>query len=107
MRRAGEDRADGGRERAEELAERAVVLEVVAAVEPVVPRHGALDLQAGLDEGEPVSDRQRQPERIGLDAAADEHRRAEREPHHAARDGHGLQPALARHCIDERPGSGK
>jgi len=107
MRRAGEDRVHGGRERADELAEGAVVLEVVAPFEPVVLRHRALDLHACLHEGDPVADRQRQPERIGLHAAAGEHRRADREPHHAARDGHRLQPALAGHPIDERAGRGK
>jgi hypothetical protein len=42
MRGAGEDVVHGRRERAEELSERAVVLEVEAAVQPVVSGDGAL-----------------------------------------------------------------
>ena len=85
MRRAREDVVHRRRQRAEELSERAVVLEVVAALEPVIARHRALDLQPRPHERDPVAHRQRQAERVGLDAAVVEDRRADGEAHHAAR----------------------
>ena len=102
MRRAGEDLVHRRRQWAEELAERAVVLELEAVLDSVVLRHCPLQLHAGLGEGEPIADRERQPERIGLDAPAVEDLRADREPHHPARHRHRLQPAFARHPVHSR-----
>jgi len=59
MGRTGEDLVHGRRERAEKLAERPVVLEVVAPLEPVISRDGTLDLEAGLRECDPVAHRER------------------------------------------------
>jgi hypothetical protein len=101
---AGEDVVHRGRERAEQLAERALVLEVVAPPGPVVAGDRALDREAGARERDPVARRERQPERVRLDAAAGEQRRPDRQAHHGPGDRRGLQPALARHRVDQRAG---
>jgi hypothetical protein len=59
VRGAREDLLRRGWERAEELTEGAVVLEVVAVLEPVVAGDGALDLEARLGECDPVARRKR------------------------------------------------
>jgi hypothetical protein len=45
----------GGRQRAEELAEREVVTEVAALLGLVISRNGTLDLEAGPRECDPVA----------------------------------------------------
>jgi hypothetical protein len=102
VRRAREDVAHCRRQLAQELTERAVVFEVAVLLEPVVPGDGALDLDARRRKRDPVADRQRQPERVALDASVVEKRGADREPHHAAADGHGLETALPGHRVDQR-----
>ena len=111
---------DRRRQLAEELGEGPVVLEGQHARpnvggrlarggprEPVVPGHGALDLQAGGREREPVAHREREPERIGLDAAVVEQLRPDGEAHHAARHRDGLEAAVAGHRVHERSRRGE
>src|SRR4051794_31880960 len=101
MGRAREDLPRSIRKRAKEIRERAPVLEVVLALGLAVARDGALNLQAGLDERDPVTERKRQTERIRLDPAGSQMLVADREPHHPARHRHRLQFTLAGHSVDE------
>ena len=55
---------------------------------PPIARHRALQSQSRDREGGPFTHGQRQPEGIGLDAAAGEPRRPDRHTHHLARHGH-------------------
>ena len=68
----------------------------------LVRRHGALDLEALHRERDPVAHRQRQPERIRLDAAAGEPLVADGQAHHPAPDRDHLEVHLAGHRVDQR-----
>ncbi len=118
MRGCREDPLDGLRHRAQEVGERAVVEE---AQDPVanhrgrviragpgvllVAGHGPLDLQALDGERGTVAQRQRQAERVGLDPATGQALVADGQPHHPAPHRHHLEVHLARHGVDQRPGS--
>jgi hypothetical protein len=116
---AREDRLDGGRQRPEEVRERALVLEG-EHTRPHVSlrfarswcRQSAVcgrrtpHFQAGQRERDAVARRQRQPQRIGLDAPAGQPLGPDRESHHAACHRHRVQAAVARQAIHDgaRPG---
>ena len=102
VRRAGEDLVHSRWKRTEEGTEAAVILEVEALPGRVVSSDGALDLHPCPRERDPVAQRERQPERIGLDTPAVEQRRADRQPHHAAGDRDGVETAVARHAVHQR-----
>jgi hypothetical protein len=119
-RRAGEDGVDGRRQRTEEVGEGPVALECEHARphvtrrlargglgEPLVGGHRALDLQPGLRERDPLAQRQREPEGIGLDPSAVEQPGPDGQAHHAAGDRDGLEAAVAGHRVHERPGGGE
>ncbi len=118
VRGAREDRLDRRRQRPEELAEGAVILERErpgADVGGGVARPGgrrtpvagdrALQADAGDGERGPLAQREREPERIGLDPAVREPRGPDGHAHHPAGDRHGLQPARPRERVDQRAGS--
>ena len=109
-----------GRQWPEELPERALVLEGQRPGAHVRGRlarrrrrdapiagHRALQPHARRRERGPLPQRQRQPERVGLHPAAREHGRADRHAHQAARHRHGLERALARQRVHQRPGRRK
>ena len=118
VRGTGEDPLDRRRQRPEEVAEAAVVLEAerppaqvggrvtgLRAQPAVVAPDRPLYLQARRRERQPLARRERQPQRIALDAAAGQLRAPDRQPHHAPVDRQRVQPARARHRVDGRPGA--